>query len=380
MYWSGPGLKNGEVARVPLGPYLYPGTTGVALFLAAMERAAGGGGYGELCLRALAPLRRELTEILENPERSSAAAYLLGGMSGLGSLMYAFLKIGILLGEPSLICDARNVSLLMTPQRILEDRSLDVMLGSAGALMALLALDREASAPNSQGRTPLELAISCGAHLLSRKTHPAGGLCAWPLGSTQLPLGGFAHGTSGISCALLRLHGRTGESDLLAAAREGIAHERTLYRLQGAASRLSWRPGVRFLRSWCNGLPGIALSRLEILNAKAGLEDLEEIAGALEVTRSAELDDDDLVCCGNMGRVDILLHAERRLSDASLGAAARALALLVLERVRRRGGFGLMAFSPPLFDPRFFLGVAGIGYILLRLNDSVGLPCVLALD
>ena len=35
--------------------------------------------------------------------------------------------------------------------------------------------------------------------------------------------------------------------------------------------------------------------------------------------------------------------------------------------------------SPDLFDPTFFTGAAGIGYVLLRLADP-SLPCVLALD
>jgi lantibiotic modifying enzyme len=33
-----------------------------------------------------------------------------------------------------------------------------------------------------------------------------------------------------------------------------------------------------------------------------------------------------------------------------------------------------------LFDPRFFLGVTGIGYTLLRLRAPIALPCVLALE
>src|SRR5437588_11417168 len=94
VYWLGPSLKDGAVVPVPLGPYLYPGTTGVALFLAAMGRAVGDGGYRELCLQALAPLRRELREVAKKPELAERAAHPLGGMSGLGSLLYAVLKIG----------------------------------------------------------------------------------------------------------------------------------------------------------------------------------------------------------------------------------------------------------------------------------------------
>jgi len=300
-------------------------------------------------------------------------------MSGLGSLVYALLKIGALLGEPALIRDAQELSGLITPCRILGDENLDVMFGAAGALLALLALDREVSGPDAQESTPLELAVACAARLLSQRTRRVGRLQVWPMGSEKRPVGGFAHGASGIACALIRLFGRTGEPELLAAAREGIAYERTLYVTDGWNWRISWRPGARLGRSWCNGASGVALSRLEILNFEATPEAAREVREALDVTGSPELDDDDLLCCGNMGRVDILLHAACKLGDESLHVAARSLACHVLERAREREGFGLMAASRYSFDPRFFLGLAGIGYTLLRLADPLGLPCVLAL-
>lgn len=377
--WSGPGIRQGKVVPVAMSPYLYPGTTGVALFLAAMARVSGDGGgeYRDLCLRSLAPLRRNLSQIAGTPDREKTPC-LLGGMSGFGSLIYALLRIGFLIGEPALIRDAQDLSSLLTPNRILADEKLDVMFGCAGALLALLALDREAPGPNPSGSTPLDLAAACAARLLSRRTRRAGGFQVWPLGPEETPLGGFAHGASGIACALLRLFGRTGDRGLLEAVRDGIAHERTLH--ASGAWRLSWKPEGRFERSWCNGATGIALARLEGLDLGEHPGVVQEIRDALEITRSSELDEDDFLCCGNMGRVDVLLHAARKLRDETLGAAACALARRVLKRARERQGFGLMASTRHLFDPRFFLGVTGIGYTLLRLHDPSGLPCVLTLE
>jgi lantibiotic modifying enzyme len=379
LYWSGPDLQDGELVPAPLGPYLYPGTAGVALFLAAMEHTCGGGEYRALCLDALAPLRQEIPAVLGDPERARASAHPLGGLSGLGSLVYALTRIGSLLGEPALIRDAQSLSRLIAPGRILMDEHLDVMFGVAGTLLALLALDREAPEPDAREGTPLGSAGLCADRLLDRGKRQPGGLRAWPLGLAERPLGGFAHGGSGIACALLRLFARTGNPEILLAAREGIAYERTLYTRDGRQWRLSWRPETRFVGSWCNGAPGIALSLLEIPDLESDPEILRDTWEALEVTRDRELDEDDLLCCGNLGRVDVLLHAARRLRNASLEAAARALADRILERARARKGFGLMAASRRLFDPRFFLGTAGIGYTLLRIVNP-GLPCVLTLE
>src|SRR4051812_15389669 len=89
VYWSGPGVRDGRVAATPLGPYLYSGTAGVALFLAALARTgeglpgeAPGEGCRDLCLQALAPLRRELPGGAGKPLRGPAAPHPLRGPPG----------------------------------------------------------------------------------------------------------------------------------------------------------------------------------------------------------------------------------------------------------------------------------------------------------
>lgn len=331
LAWIGPRrLGDGDRYELSvLGPDLYEGTAGIALFLAAAHRVLGDAEAGELCLRALAPVRSRLAQGTVDPG--------FGGFTGIGSFVYAFVWIGELLGEPALAREAHALTDLLTPERIARDDRLDVVSGSAGTLLALLSLDRVMPGPNGGGRTPIDLAVLCARHLLGRPAPPGPA--------------GFAHGVEGVRHALLRLAERTGWEEAREAARA----------LPGPA--LSGD-------TWCRGAPGAALT----------LDGSEESRAALEITRTAPLSPIDHLCCGNLGRAEVLLNASRRLGEPSLRAEALALAGRVLWRAGPAGRFGcLPAGGGDLFDPSFFKGEAGIGFGLLRLAASDLLPCPLLL-
>jgi lantibiotic modifying enzyme len=126
------------------------------------------------------------------------------------------------------------------------------------------------------------------------------------------------------------------------------------------------------MAGWCHGAPGIALGRLGMLGSIDDAEIREEIARALETTRSARIDQSDHICCGSMSRVAILTLASHRLGDEGLLAAAERLAERALERGRRP--------ADSVFDPTLFLGAAGIAWTLLGLSDPACTPCVLTLE
>src|SRR5207248_7518088 len=111
-------------------------------------------------LGAVQPLRCDLRD----DSWRLAKAIGIGGGSGLGSVVYALVRIGRWLGEATLIDDARRAAALITSERISADESLDVLSGSAGAMLGLLAL-HEATADERV----LEQARACGRHLLEHR-------------------------------------------------------------------------------------------------------------------------------------------------------------------------------------------------------------------
>ncbi|HEX2080627.1 MAG TPA: lanthionine synthetase LanC family protein [Longimicrobium sp.] len=363
-------------APAPMDPYLFGGSGGVALFLAALDHVRGTDEHRETVLGALAPGRRTYARLAAEPA-SVPPALPVGGFVGIGAFVYTLVRLAEWTGEPALLDEAHAATRLLTPDRVRGDGRLDVLHGSAGAILALLALHAVRPGPNAHGRTPLQIAAGCAEHLLERRAS-FGGPRAWPAGDGS-PRPGFAHGPAGIGCALLRLYAHTGDPRLREAALEGFAYERELY---DPARRDWWHARFeRFLevQSWCTGAPGIALTRLEAAALVDDAEVREEAETALSIAvQHPDTPVDDL-CCGNLGRADLLLAAGLRRNDPELVHAARSLARRVLDRAPGNDGFGLVAETParPL---SLFRGVSGIGWALLRLACPGALPCCLLLE
>ena len=356
-----------------LGWNLYDGVGGVALFLAALGSETGDSRWRDLSLASLASLRSRLSR--PAPRAHFAALSNLGGASGLGSIVYVLSKASCFLNDPRLLEDARLVASMITPERVGADRVLDVIGGSAGAILGLLALND--CAPD---RDLIERAQKCAAHLLeSRDTTPSG-YRAW---SSHLGprLTGFSHGAAGIAFSLLRLHAQSPDVEWLEAAKEAIEWETSVFD-SAAGNWPDFRPtdqqGPQFMTAWCHGAPGIALARLgglEVLDDERIRQDINAGAAAALAYSARDV---DLLCCGNMGRTDVLLTLGMALGREDLVATARRRGGSVIHRRRGKGAFTFFANLPSTgFNPGFFQGSSGIGYQLLRLASPETLPSVL---
>ena len=334
--------------------FLYQGSAGIALFLAAIDVVRPGAGYGDFVRSAMQPIRTWL----DQPWLPTTIG--LGAAHGFGSLVYALVKIGQWLAQPSFIEQAQRVAALITPERIAADQRLDVFDGAAGALLGLLALYEV-----THDEPVLHLARCCGEHLLARRipTSPR----AW-LTINATPVSGLSHGIAGIAYALLKLFQVTAYEPLRQAALDGIAFENQLF----SAATGNWRAfdstaeRPMYWTNYCHGAPGIGLARLGDLDTPDMRRDVE---AALTTTTAQPLDGLDFVCCGNFGRIELLLAAGQRLNRSELMALARQQAARLLARRDQAGGFRLFEGLPPrVVNPGLFRGSAGIGYELLRLS------------
>jgi type 2 lantibiotic biosynthesis protein LanM len=334
------------------GPGLYDGGCGIALFLAALERVTGGAGFRDLALGAIAPLRDELRS--DGQQRTGEVG--IGGASGLGSFVYGLTHIGQLLDEPVVLDDAATAAALVTPARIADDRAFDVIGGSAGAILGLLALHAATG-----DEAALDRAVACGHHLLAHRTADAHGHRAWVTSANGRMPAGFAHGAAGIATAL-----------------EAIAYETSLFSpLEGNWPDLRV-PEPEYATSWCNGGPGVGLARLGGL---AGLDTPAigaDIDAATNVILRAGTGGVDHLCCGNLGRADILLEMGQRLARPDLTHAARARIAALRHRAHERDGYRLWwKAGGGVSVPGLFQGTSGIGYALLRAAFPDRLPAVL---
>ncbi|OUL32375.1 type 2 lanthipeptide synthetase LanM family protein [Nostoc sp. 106C] len=354
----------------PLDYGLYAGTCGVALFLAALEKVTGGAGFRNLTLGALQSLRED---IYKSVFTQIVKRIGIGAAEGCSSFIITLVRISHFLNEPVLLKDARKVASLITPELILADSKFDILYGSAGGILGLLAL-YNATADSEL----LEQAITCAHHLLNNRVVSDSNYKTWKTLDGNL-LTGFSHGAAGIAYALLRLHQTCGEVAFLEAAYESISFENSIY----IPEMGNWLPfkanspekDHSCMCSWCHGAPGIGLARVGGLEILDTFEIQQNIKAAIKTTKQHKLSEIDHLCCGNLGRIEFLFTAGKKLSQPQLVEAAIAQASQVVDRAKHRGTFG---YSPLLgYNPGFFQGAAGIGYELLRLAYPDQLPSVL---
>jgi type 2 lantibiotic biosynthesis protein LanM len=363
-------MVQAERYQLKLAGYdLYNGVTGIALFLAAVDKITASSAHRDLALGAVQPLRLGLQR---HGERV-ATQLGIGGASGLGSVVYALVGLSRFLDEPVLLQDARRAALLIKPERISDDVALDIISGAAGATLGLLALHR--AVPDQD---ILDRAIACGEHLLKARTTTEAGHRAWPTIHGKY-LTGFSHGAAGIAYALLRLYEATQNAAFLDAAREGISYEDSLFfHDAGNWPDLRHEEQPAFMTAWCHGAPGVGLARLGGLSVLDTAEMRADIEAALQTTQQQGTHGLDLLCCGSLGRLEFLLAAAERLPRPALAETARHHVSDVLSKTRQRGSFYIHPLLPDgVYSPGFFRGTAGIGYELLRLAHPEQLPSVL---
>jgi lantibiotic biosynthesis protein len=358
----------------PMDADLYDGTAGVAWFLAQLAAVAGEDGAWRPT--AVAAIRHALDRVADRP---TTRAGLYHG--DLGAL-WAAAEVGGQLGEGQLVERALELA-ADASQRPPDRAGVDLLAGSAGDLLAVLALTRRTGAP---GLADAERMATGLADAAEEALHGV----AWsqpspPDGRPGYQVG-LAHGGSGIALALLELDAATGTGQHRQLALEALGFERAWFDRRACA----WRDPQAHAptsTSWCRGSAGIGLARIRCrqlvpdgrLGAEAGAA-LASVhastAGALTPGRAHGWEQRNFsVCHGLMGAADLLVHASVVLQVAEHRLAAERIvehglavaggdARWPCGTVDRAGSMGLL------------LGLAGIGTVLLRVAAPDRLPPV----
>lgn len=348
-----------------LGDDLYEGCAGIAVFLAALHTVSGDPAYRELSLASLVRLRR-LGDLSVEAGEWVVRSFGLGGGVGVGSWIYGLATVGKLLDDRALIEAAIQMSRWLTGGVVALDNKLDALSGAAGALLGLIKLyDVSGSAE------VMVAARRCGEHLLRRQHATGATVGAWTTVSPA-PLTGLAHGAAGIALAMARLHSRTGDPKYLDSAVAAIAFENAHFR-EDTGNWPDFRQGEPGMNQaqpvrWCHGAAGIVLARVGC--QQAGMRQMEhDIERGLKAVRRRYVQDDDHICCGNLGRIETFLvagHAGGRRDWRDLAFEGMAA---VLSRAGQRGHFELFHGLRTVPNHSFFRGTAGIGYGMLRLIE-----------
>jgi type 2 lantibiotic biosynthesis protein LanM len=356
--------------------HLYDGSIGAGLFFTALAAVSGRPHWARAAHEAMAPIRAHAER---HPLSTVPRNESIGGGNGLGSVVYGLVVVAGIDGNRSWLDLARGLAAAI-PERVTRFSPVDVVNGSAGAVLSLLALHEVTG-----DQAVLEAANVCGRHLLDGERLGTPGAGGWS-SDQGTRLVGFAHGAAGIACALARLFASTNDDAYRRAARRTYGWVRRCY-LPGPAN---WPVAVTrdgsaaqgLMNGWCHGAPGVALSAIVAAGARRSPAIVRGIESALQGVAEWRPAQADHLCCGALGRAEVLLAAGERLGRADAIDQARALAARVVDRAGRRGHFRLSGAGTDyrVFDPGFFQGLSGIGYQLLRLARPSGLPSVASFD
>jgi len=367
------------ITYASLGPELYGGSSGVALFLAELAAATGD---AEARATALGAIRQALgrADTIKPPLQ-------LGFYAGWPGLAYVAVKVGTLLDAEDVVLAARSLLGHITSS-LEREHEYDLLGGAAGGIIALLRL-----AHLSDDGLLVERASSLGEQLITAAVCSGTG-CSWPsqVSPGGAHLTGLAHGASGIGIALLELWHATGDHRFHTAAECAFAFERRwLNPATGnwpdfrAVDEPDARPASQLAYStyWCHGAPGIALARLRAFELTGSGQYGDEAVVALSTCQGSihqVLHDGTgnySLCHGLAGNAAILLRGHQALGSEF--QSFRSTALQVADE-------GMRLYAGPDrewpcgshrgWTPGLMLGMAGIGHFYLGLSHPT-LPSVL---
>jgi type 2 lantibiotic biosynthesis protein LanM len=349
---------------VCLGPDLYNGVSGIGVFLAAHAAVRECKASAELALASVAYVRKTL----KGRNAARVARFLgIGGATGLGSIVYALAVIAKCLRDTGVRADALAAAELLNDDLIAADMHLDVMAGSAGAILSLLRLYRDTRSSDA-----LERATKCGQHLIEQDQRGAGRAVRSGQDLARQVLNGMSHGAAGVAYALSALAAATGREDFTRVAAECIAFENASYN----AERSNW-PDLRtpaepaWLSQWCHGAAGIGLARIA-MPRRNGTNDgvlMTDVRNALAGAERAWPSHVDTLCCGTLGNIEFFSEAGKTLGRGDLRDLAARRLLAVVKNAALSGDYRWTA-GRRQFNLGLFRGIAGVGYTLLRQLDG----------
>lgn len=366
-----------------IGPDLYRGSAGIALFLGEYYVLSGDDNAKHTAHGAINHAMRQL-ELVPSTSRLS----LFSGWTGIA---YAAVRLGMMLGD-NMLFDA-GMKLALEVGALHPGSEQDLLSGNAGAVLGLLALWKVTGNPRLlDAATRLGGAIAEAATVKNDRAF-------W---RSRASAGyrvfvGLSHGAAGIGFALLELFKATSAKVFLEIAEKAFQFESSYFdetegnwrdfrTTAGAGAFASHKSSYnrtlfsRFATGWCHGAPGIALSRLCAYRLTRSDQYLNQALRALSTTQAVLQNmlggriSDFCLCHGAAGLAEILNFSsliEHQKLD--LGALANLVANTGSSRFASSLGKQPWPLGVNAVENGLMLGLAGIGLFYLRLIDP-GIP------
>jgi hypothetical protein len=364
-------------AYAPLGPDLYSGTAGVGIYFAHLFEAT-----GERWARtvAIGAIRQALERA-----REGKLAHGVGLYTGRLGIALAAVRIGALVANPALVEEASS-HCTRWDERPDTAAEHDLLSGDAGAIVALLtlasALEDHTLVERAKefGDRLLESAESTRRGLswpsyvwptkrnLTGLSHGASGI-----GLALLELA---------SVTKMQHFGNAGRSafEYERHCFDEAGGTWPDFRTNGQGSGKK-HPTLGNTTYWCHGAPGITLARLRAFELTGDTQLLAEYRSGLAMTQTdlvASLHRGDgsyTLCHGLVGNADVDLECSRDVPTLQAATVPFQVGDKLVGAIDHASASGRSYQYLP-DNPSLFLGLAGVGLFMMRL-DSPQIPSVL---
>jgi class II lanthipeptide synthase len=377
--WIAPVVDETGWSVRPMAQDLYNGMSGIALLMGAYLRENRAGrvdpveGVEEVYKAALHTLHlsdEKLRKLRE--EGLKVRPRPPGGYIGIASQIWTYLTLAHWeLDNGEGLERACSLAVEALPDAAEADELYDVLAGTAGAIVPLLALARRTGEERY-----LRMASQLGDRVCERAQHKDGRACwihpNWPDG-----IGGFAHGVTGIGWALTKVAAETGDERHQQTALAALAFEEGLF----DEAEQNWRDlrgldDARTKAAWCHGAVGIGLAHLDLDPTLANPSTQYILRRAVDATWRLGLGWNHCVCHGDFGAWELLESA------IALGKGPKNLTLmrlreLLLTSLEQHGPSAGLASDT--FGPGLIPGLGGVAYQLLRMHPESDLPSLMTL-
>jgi len=189
---------------------------------------------------------------------------------------------------------------------------------------------------------------------------------------------GFAHGTSGISAMLMRLYAINKNPNILKMVEKSLNYERLMFSAKDENWYINAANDATSI-GWCHGAPGILLNRL-ILKQNNYYDDFidHEIQIALSTTIKLGFGNNDTLCHGDLGNLDILQYAADILGDSFLkNRCLNTYNEIYTDFINEDWNEG---YFRSICIYGLMVGLSGYGYSILKNGSDLSMPGILWLE
>lgn len=381
------GEKTNDWNMVPVGMDLYSGISGILIYFTFLYKVTKKEKYLDVVKRCYNSIKIYCQRRKEFDEKGEKI--LFGGFSGETPIIYSLVILEEQLGELfdlDEIALIRNEILITCKRNITNDRDYDIIIGSAGVIAILLKYYEFKSEEYI-----LDLAKSYAENIIKGYVRLDENSIGWKGSFAKSPLGGFAHGTSGIIWALGKLYEYVEDKRYIDIIEKALSYEDILYRedVKNWSDQRETDDGTKYDDlennipvAWCHGASGILLNRLCLYKMDLPLNDERksqiciDIKNAIETSLKFGFGRSHCLCHGDLGNIEILNLASDILGDTEIKDKCNVYMQYILNDLKE----GIWKCGIPYkYSPGMMVGLSGIGYGLLKLY-SPNLPSILVLE